>query len=193
MRASDPPSARVSARMHVCVHVGASWPSQAYSVYKQDLCLQSGQQASWRPFVYIHVRAFAHAHVYLFSSCCCCVDGNGMLLARMLYAEQPERLLLRPSRDLCSGPDSLCKRLRLPAYLLVLWCFWAWVLPSARAHLITSPPQRYKHTLLVDLSGLSMSMLAGKKRHVLQRIFSLGSTYFPETMWQVARLLVPCV
>jgi len=42
-----------------------------------------------------------------------------------------------------------------------------------------APAQRYKHTLLVDLSGVSMSMLAGKKRHVLQRIFGAASPLPP--------------
>jgi len=53
--------------------------------------------------------------------------------------------------------------------------------------------QRYKHTLIVDLTGLSMGMLAGSKRTVLQKILSLGSTYYPETMWQIYLINSPMI
>eukprot|EP00286_Rhodomonas_abbreviata_P022085 CAMPEP_0181314692 /NCGR_PEP_ID=MMETSP1101-20121128/14957_1 /TAXON_ID=46948 /ORGANISM="Rhodomonas abbreviata, Strain Caron Lab Isolate" /LENGTH=277 /DNA_ID=CAMNT_0023421809 /DNA_START=115 /DNA_END=948 /DNA_ORIENTATION=- len=53
--------------------------------------------------------------------------------------------------------------------------------------------QRYKHTLIIDLKHVSMSMLAGSKRHTIQRIFHVGSTYFPETMWRIYLVNPPMV
>lgn len=58
---------------------------------------------------------------------------------------------------------------------------------------IKSGVQRYKHTLIVDLGGVSLSMLQGRKRQVLQKIFSLGSAYYPETMWQIYLVNTPMV
>mmetsp|Transcript_36820 Transcript_36820/g.87137 ORF Transcript_36820/g.87137 Transcript_36820/m.87137 type:complete len:348 (-) Transcript_36820:115-1158(-) len=53
--------------------------------------------------------------------------------------------------------------------------------------------QRYKHTLLVDLSGMSMGMLRGQKRALLKHIFDIGSTYYPETMWKIYLVNAPMV
>jgi len=53
--------------------------------------------------------------------------------------------------------------------------------------------QRYKHTLLVDLTGVTMNMMMGDKKKVLQKIFALGSNYFPETIWQIYLINSPMV
>ena len=47
--------------------------------------------------------------------------------------------------------------------------------------------------VLIGTNFHSTTLQAGKKRHVLQRIFSLGSTYFPETMWQIYLVNSPMV
>lgn len=53
--------------------------------------------------------------------------------------------------------------------------------------------QRYKHIMIVDLTGVSMSMLMGEKKRLIQRVFSLGSSYFPESMWQIYCINSPAV
>ncbi|EKX43147.1 hypothetical protein GUITHDRAFT_153362 [Guillardia theta CCMP2712] len=53
--------------------------------------------------------------------------------------------------------------------------------------------QRYKHTLCVDLTNMSMNMLRGKKRQVLQKIFHIGSTYYPESMWKIYLVNSPLI
>ena len=45
--------------------------------------------------------------------------------------------------------------------------------------------QRYKHTLVVDLHGVSLSLTKSSKRALLKRIFDVGTHYYPETMWKI--------
>lgn len=53
---------------------------------------------------------------------------------------------------------------------------------------------RYKHTLLIDLSHIKMSMVStSSKRQALQNIFSIGSKYFPETIWKIYLINGPMV
>lgn len=53
--------------------------------------------------------------------------------------------------------------------------------------------QRYKHTMLVDLHNISMSMLMGKKKNLMKKIFDIGSTYYPETMFKIYLVNAPMV
>mmetsp|Transcript_2728 Transcript_2728/g.4413 ORF Transcript_2728/g.4413 Transcript_2728/m.4413 type:complete len:133 (-) Transcript_2728:405-803(-) len=53
--------------------------------------------------------------------------------------------------------------------------------------------QRYKHILMVDLTGMGMGMLAGSKRKTIQKIFGIGSHYYPETMWRIYLINTPMV
>mmetsp|Transcript_13423 Transcript_13423/g.34425 ORF Transcript_13423/g.34425 Transcript_13423/m.34425 type:complete len:332 (-) Transcript_13423:151-1146(-) len=54
--------------------------------------------------------------------------------------------------------------------------------------------QRYKHTLLIDLSHVKMSMVSSSnKRHALGHIFGIGSKYFPETIWKIYLINGPMV
>mmetsp|Transcript_14111 Transcript_14111/g.27855 ORF Transcript_14111/g.27855 Transcript_14111/m.27855 type:complete len:326 (-) Transcript_14111:421-1398(-) len=54
--------------------------------------------------------------------------------------------------------------------------------------------QRYKHTLLIDLTHIKMSMVSSSaKRHALQHIFGIGSKYFPETIWKIYLINGPMV
>mmetsp|Transcript_64843 Transcript_64843/g.159606 ORF Transcript_64843/g.159606 Transcript_64843/m.159606 type:complete len:354 (+) Transcript_64843:202-1263(+) len=53
---------------------------------------------------------------------------------------------------------------------------------------------RYKHTLLIDLTHIKMSMVSSSsKRQALQNIFSIGSKYFPETIWKIYLVNGPMV
>lgn len=45
--------------------------------------------------------------------------------------------------------------------------------------------QRYKHSIVVDLSGMGMSLVTGKTRHFLQKLFAVGGDYFPESIWKI--------
>ncbi len=45
--------------------------------------------------------------------------------------------------------------------------------------------QRYKHSLVVDLDGMGMSLLGGKTRHFMQRLFDVGGHFFPESIWKI--------
>mmetsp|Transcript_18718 Transcript_18718/g.47205 ORF Transcript_18718/g.47205 Transcript_18718/m.47205 type:complete len:289 (+) Transcript_18718:106-972(+) len=51
--------------------------------------------------------------------------------------------------------------------------------------------QRYKHSAIMDLHGLKMSMLHGHKRDIIQRLLDVGSHYFPEQMWKVYLINTP--
>jgi len=54
--------------------------------------------------------------------------------------------------------------------------------------------QRYKHTLLVDLSHVKLSMVSSSsKRSVIQHVFGIGSKYFPETIWKIYLVNGPMV
>lgn len=53
--------------------------------------------------------------------------------------------------------------------------------------------QRYKHTMIVDLHNISMSMLMGKKKNLIKKIFDIGSTYYPETMFKIYLINAPMV
>eukprot|EP00001_Collodictyon_triciliatum_P168257 29751_1 len=53
--------------------------------------------------------------------------------------------------------------------------------------------QRYKAILVVDLTNVSLNMLRGKKGQVCQKIFSLGGTYYPESMWQIYLVNSPMI
>lgn len=53
---------------------------------------------------------------------------------------------------------------------------------------------RYKHTLLIDVSHIKMGMVSsGSKRAALQKIFGIGSKYFPETIWKIYLINGPMV
>lgn len=45
--------------------------------------------------------------------------------------------------------------------------------------------QRYKSSLVIDLSGASLSLTRSAKRDLLKRIFDVGTHYYPETMWKI--------
>ena len=51
--------------------------------------------------------------------------------------------------------------------------------------------QRYKHSLVVDLSGASLSLGRSAKRDLLKRIFDVGTHFFPETMWKIYLVNTP--
>eukprot|EP00282_Hemiselmis_andersenii_P029826 CAMPEP_0169453796 /NCGR_PEP_ID=MMETSP1042-20121227/14942_1 /TAXON_ID=464988 /ORGANISM="Hemiselmis andersenii, Strain CCMP1180" /LENGTH=329 /DNA_ID=CAMNT_0009565839 /DNA_START=220 /DNA_END=1206 /DNA_ORIENTATION=+ len=54
--------------------------------------------------------------------------------------------------------------------------------------------QRYKHTLLIDLTHIKMSMVSSSnKRHALQHIFGIGSKFFPETIWKIYLINGPMI
>lgn len=53
--------------------------------------------------------------------------------------------------------------------------------------------QRYKHTIIVDLKGTGMSLLGGKKRGIIQRVFGVGGDYFPESVWKIYVVNTPFV
>lgn len=54
-----------------------------------------------------------------------------------------------------------------------------------KAHAAKRSEQRYKHTLIVDMEGMGMSLLSGTKRHFLQRIFAVSGNFFPESVWKI--------
>ena len=53
--------------------------------------------------------------------------------------------------------------------------------------------QRYKHTAIVDLKGTGMSLLGGKKRGIIQRVFGVGADYYPESVWRIYVVNTPFV
>ena len=53
--------------------------------------------------------------------------------------------------------------------------------------------RRYKHTAIIDLNGMSMSLLGGKKRGLLKRVADIGTHYFPETAWKIYLINAPFV
>mmetsp|Transcript_4093 Transcript_4093/g.9781 ORF Transcript_4093/g.9781 Transcript_4093/m.9781 type:complete len:294 (+) Transcript_4093:64-945(+) len=51
--------------------------------------------------------------------------------------------------------------------------------------------QRYLHTLVIDLAGVSLNLTASKKRAVLKCILDIGSHYFPESVYKIYLTCVP--
>lgn len=45
--------------------------------------------------------------------------------------------------------------------------------------------QRYKQSFIIDLKGGGMGVLNGSKRRTVQKVFSIGSDFFPETVWKI--------
>jgi hypothetical protein len=45
--------------------------------------------------------------------------------------------------------------------------------------------QRYKQSFIIDLKGGGMGVLNGTKRKTVQKVFNVGSDYFPETVWKI--------
>lgn len=45
--------------------------------------------------------------------------------------------------------------------------------------------QRYKLSYLIDMSNAGVSSLLGDKKTLMQKIFGVGSTYFPESVWKI--------
>lgn len=53
--------------------------------------------------------------------------------------------------------------------------------------------QRYKHNIIIDLSGLGMSLLASHKRHVIKMVMDVSANYFPECVWKIYVINAPFV
>eukprot|EP00041_Stephanoeca_diplocostata_P026937 m.734290 g.734290 ORF g.734290 m.734290 type:complete len:841 (-) comp23081_c0_seq1:1361-3883(-) len=45
--------------------------------------------------------------------------------------------------------------------------------------------QRYKLSYLIDMSNAGVASLLGDKKTLMQKIFGVGSTYFPESVWKI--------
>ena len=43
----------------------------------------------------------------------------------------------------------------------------------------------YKHIYIIDLNGLQMAHFTQTIRALLQRVFGLGNTYYPETLYSL--------
>ena len=53
--------------------------------------------------------------------------------------------------------------------------------------------RRYKHTAIIDVSGVTISMLGGQKTGLLKRISEIGGKYYPETVWKIYLVNAPIV
>ncbi|EDQ84455.1 uncharacterized protein MONBRDRAFT_34692 [Monosiga brevicollis MX1] len=53
--------------------------------------------------------------------------------------------------------------------------------------------QRYKYSLIVDLKGSGMNILYGQKKAVIQKVFSVGADFFPESLWKIYVINAPFV
>ena len=53
--------------------------------------------------------------------------------------------------------------------------------------------RRYKHTSVIDLSGLSTALLAGHRRALIKRVMDIGTHLYPETAWKIYILNAPLV
>eukprot|EP00730_Choanoeca_flexa_P019168 TRINITY_DN9354_c0_g1_i1.p1 TRINITY_DN9354_c0_g1~~TRINITY_DN9354_c0_g1_i1.p1 ORF type:complete len:318 (+),score=111.79 TRINITY_DN9354_c0_g1_i1:77-1030(+) len=51
--------------------------------------------------------------------------------------------------------------------------------------------QRYKYSLIIDLKGTGLNLLGGKRKAVLQQVFSVGADYFPESIWKIYTINTP--
>ena len=51
--------------------------------------------------------------------------------------------------------------------------------------------QRYKQILIVDMTGAGMSLLGSARRNTLKKVMSVGSDYFPETVWKIYAINTP--
>lgn len=45
--------------------------------------------------------------------------------------------------------------------------------------------RRYKHIVIIDGGGIGMSMLSGKKRTIMKKIFAVGADFYPESIWKI--------
>mmetsp|Transcript_271 Transcript_271/g.676 ORF Transcript_271/g.676 Transcript_271/m.676 type:complete len:718 (+) Transcript_271:230-2383(+) len=45
--------------------------------------------------------------------------------------------------------------------------------------------QRYKMSFLIDMSGAGVSSLLGENKALMQKIFGVGTKFFPETVWKI--------
>jgi hypothetical protein len=60
-------------------------------------------------------------------------------------------------------------------------------------HFARTGIRRYKHTAIIDVSAVSMSMLAGQKTALLKRISQIGGQNYPETVWKIYLVNAPMV
>eukprot|EP00045_Choanoeca_perplexa_P022633 m.10113 g.10113 ORF g.10113 m.10113 type:complete len:320 (-) comp9583_c0_seq1:645-1604(-) len=51
--------------------------------------------------------------------------------------------------------------------------------------------QRYKYSVIIDLKGTGLNLLGGKRKAVLQQVFSVGADYFPESIWKIYTINTP--
>lgn len=51
--------------------------------------------------------------------------------------------------------------------------------------------QRYKISYLIDMEGSGMSAFVGETKATMQKIFKIGSEYFPETLWKMYLMNTP--
>lgn len=51
--------------------------------------------------------------------------------------------------------------------------------------------QRYKYSVIIDLKGTGMNLLGGKRKQVLQKVFSVGADFFPESIWKIYTVNTP--
>lgn len=58
---------------------------------------------------------------------------------------------------------------------------------------IKAGQQRYKQILIVDLTNMQLANFHGKKGKALAKIFSMGSTYYPESMWKIYLVNTPMI
>lgn len=45
--------------------------------------------------------------------------------------------------------------------------------------------RRYKHIVIIEGNGVGMSLLSGKKRNIIKKIFAVGADFFPESIWKI--------
>lgn len=53
--------------------------------------------------------------------------------------------------------------------------------------------QRYKHIIVVDLSGLGMGILSGHTRATIKQVMDVSANYFPESAWKIFLVNSPFV
>eukprot|EP00939_MAST-03C_sp_MAST-3C-sp1_P005377 g5377.t1 len=51
----------------------------------------------------------------------------------------------------------------------------------------------YKHSAVIDLKGMTLSMVAGDGKRALQGIMGIGNSYFPESLWKMYLVNAPFV
>ena len=67
------------------------------------------------------------------------------------------------------------------------------IMALKRERFASTGKRRYKHTAILDLAGVGMSLLSGRKRGLLKLVTDIGTDFYPETAWKIYIINAPLI